>query len=138
MYDLQYYAIGNTLAESLVIILYFTLFPKFNNNQTIGKRLFKIKLVNKDKDKKVTSIQLLLRSIMLPIVANIIMYTAVTSLLNIGALFLFKGIKYLYANLIITYIINFLCYADIISIFVRKDNMALHDVITGTKVVEIC
>ena len=138
MYDLQYYAIGNTIAEAVIIILYFTLFPKFNNDQTIGKRFFKIKLENVNDKKKVSIWQHLLRSITMPIVANIIMYTSVTSLLNILALFIFKGMNYLYANLAITYIINIICYIDIILVFVRKDNRSLHDIISKTKVVEKC
>lgn len=139
MYDLQYYAIGNTLAETLVIILYFTLFPLFNNNQTIGKRIFKIKVVHSADDTKTVSIwQHAIRSVLLPIVANIILYNAVTSLLNVVMLFIFNGVDYLYTNLAITYIINTICYADVIAMFARKDHRSLHDIICKTKVVEAC
>jgi len=138
MYDLQYYAIGNTLAETIVIILYFTLFPIFNNDQTIGKRLFKIKVVHKDGRKKVSFLQHFGRSSVLPITANVILYNSITSVLNVGALFIFKDINYLYANLVITYIINFICYIDLLVMFVRKDHLSLHDILLKTKVVESC
>lgn len=138
MYDLQYYAIGNTIAECVVLIAYFTLFPRYNNNQTIGKRICKIKVVHKEENKKVTVWHFFARSLLMPIAANIIFYTVITSLLNVGVLYLFSGIKYLYANMIITYLINFYCYIDLLFIFVRKDHASLHDLLTKTKVEEIC
>lgn len=138
MYDLQYYALGNTIAETLIIILYFTLFPRFNNNQTIGKRLCKIKVVNKGNKDKVSMWKHFGRSLMMPIAANVILYNSITSILNIIMLFVFKNINYLYANLFVTYIINFICYIDIIVMFARKDHLALHDIVLKTEVIEEC
>ena len=137
IYDLNRYALSNTLTELAVIILYFTLFPRFNNNQTIGKRLLKIKVVS-TQDEKVPIWKHFVRSIILPICANVIAYNCITILLNMGALFMFKGVNYLNANLIITYIVNIFCYVDIICMFVRKDNRSLKDIICKTRVVEIC
>jgi len=137
IYDLNYYALSNTLIEIIVILMYFTLFPYFNNNQTIGKRLFKIKVVSNEKE-EVSLWKHFIRALFIPIFANIILYNVITTILNILILFVFKDISYLYANLLITYIENIYCYADIITSFVRKDNRSIRDLICKTRVVEIC
>lgn len=137
MHDLSYYSVSSIVIEVLVIILYFTLFPRFNNDQTVGKRLFKIKVIS-DNHKRVPIWKYLIRALLIPIFANVLLYNSVATILNVGAIFIFKGIPYLYANLIITYAFNFYCYADILVSFVRKDNRSLHDILTRTRVVELC
>lgn len=46
----------------IIYFLYFCLFAYFNNGQTLGKKLFKIKIVNKGED-KVSFIRLIIRSL---------------------------------------------------------------------------
>ena len=133
--DLSLYSITNILTEVVVIILYFTLFPKFNNNQTIGKRLLKIKVEHID-GKDIKLYTWFIRSLLIPICANIIFYNVITSILNVGIVLAFKGTIYLYANLTLTYIICLYCYADIMVSYIRKDNRTLHDLICKTKVVK--
>ncbi|MBE6155359.1 MAG: RDD family protein [Firmicutes bacterium] len=137
MYKINYYSITNSLMEVAIIVLYFTFFPHFNNSQTVGKRMFKIKLESLD-DKKVTLWKHFCRSFFTPICANIIFYNVITTLLNVGSLFIFKKLMYLNANLAITYIINIFCYADILAILIRKDHRSIRDLIFKTRVVEIC
>lgn len=137
MYDLNYYALSNTVIEIVVILLYFTLFPKFNNNQTIGKRLFKIKVVSVDKE-EVSIWKHFVRALLIPIFANVILYNVITAVLNIITLFVFKDIIYLYVNLGITYLLNIYCYADVITMLIRKDNRSIRDLICRTKVIETC
>lgn len=137
MKQLSLYSVTNILTEVIVIVLYFTMFPKFNNNQTIGKRLLKIKLEHVNKQ-KISIGCLLLRSLLIPVCANLIFYNAITSLLNVIIIYLFSGIPYLYANLTITYILCLYCYIDILISYIRKDGRMLHDLICKTKVSEIC
>lgn len=137
MYDLNYYSMSNLIMEIAVIVLYFTLFPKFNNNQTIGKRLFKIKVVSIN-DENVSLWKHFVRSLIMPIFANVILYNMITSLLNVALLFIIKDVTYLYVNLGITYVLNVYCYIDIIIGLARKDNRMVHDLICKTKVVEAC
>ncbi len=50
--DLQYKLIGynliGTFIEGVVIVGYFGLFQKYNNGQTLGRKFFKLSLVNED------------------------------------------------------------------------------------------
>ena len=137
MYKINYYALSYSLIEIVVIILYFTLFPLFNNNQTIGKRLFKIKVETLNGD-NVSTWKHFVRAILTPICANVIFYNIITLVLNVSSLFIFKGLTYLYINVVINYIITIFCYIDVIMALVRKDRRSLRDVICKTRVVERC
>ena len=138
MYDLQYYGMSYTIIEIVTVLLYFTLFPKFNHNQTIGKRLLKIKVVNSDNSEKVSIWKFLARGALIPIFTNIILYNTITSIINFGIMFVFKPKMYLYANIIITLVFCAFCYADIIFMLANKNELSLHDKITRTKVIEKC
>ena len=78
------------------------------------------------------------RAILFPVCVNVVIYNSVTTALNVSTLFIFKNLSYLYANLIISYIMNIICYADLITALVRKDHRSLRDLICKTKVVEAC
>ena len=138
MYDLQYYGMSYTIIEIATILLYFTLFPKFNHNQTIGKSLLKIKIVNADGTENISIWKYLFRSALLPIFTSIILYVTFSSFLNFAMLFVLKPRTYLYTNIGITLVFCILCYADVIFMLANKDSVSLHDRITKTRVIEKC
>lgn len=138
MYSVSYYGIFNTLIEISVIILYFTLFPYFNNNQTIGKNLFKLKLVNKDESEKVSLLSHLTRVLTYPIFSSAVLYCTLSNILLLLSVLLFKGKVFFYTNIIITGIFTVYCYADIITMLARKDNRSIHDYLSKTKVMIKC
>ena len=137
VYNINYYSLSQTIITILVITLYFTLFPRFNNDQTIGKQLLKIKVVCEDR-KRVPLYIYLIKALMMPIFANIILFNVVGNIINVVMLFSFNGIEYLYANTIVTNVFNLFCYADILKTISSKEGKSLRDVITKTRVVEIC
>lgn len=137
VYNINYYSLSQTVITILVITLYFTLFPRFNNDQTIGKQLLKIKVVCEDR-KRVPLYIYLIKALMMPVFANIILFNVVGNIINVVMLFSFKGIEYLYANTIVTNIFNLFCYADILKTISSKEGKSLRDVITKTRVVEMC
>ena len=133
-YKVSYYSMSLSITEIVVMILYFTLFPFFYDGQTIGKRLMKIKLVSKDEN-KVKFYKLLLRSLIVPVSASLMMYTVGSNILVTLLLFVIKGMKYLYASVAINLLITVFCYADIISMLSNKEQLSLHDKILKTKVI---
>jgi len=136
MKDLEYYSYPVLLINAVVIILYFTLFPYFNNNQTIGKRIMKIKIVSANKQKEVTLFQHFMRSLILPKLTSITLSSALGYLLSSICVLTFKGKAYIYIALSIGNIFNILGYADIIKLLINKNGKSLHDVISRTEVIE--
>lgn len=136
MYDLSYYSISYNLIELGVIVLYSTLFQHFFDGQTIGKKIMKIKLVNEDGKKKPGFIKLFLRSLILPIADNVLMYNSIGSAILVGALFIGSKTTFVYSNILISLAISAFCYVDIIMCLARKDGSSLHDKIFKTKVIE--
>ena len=137
MYDITYYNIPILAIESLVILLYFTLFPTFNNGQTIGKRLFKIKVVSKDGEKVGIKTHLI-RSLLVPIWTNIILYTNILNIIIILLAYILKSSTFVYVFSTIEMIICIYCYVDVFMSIKNEDGKMLHDKITKSKVIEIC
>ena len=136
IYKLQIYGISYTLISVVVTLLYFTCFPKFNDNRTIGKHLMKLKLVNSDNSDNVSIFKYLFRTLVLPISASPVLYFKLTNIINIALLLIKSKMIYFYLYSAISMISCILCYADILFMLSRKDNRALHDIITKTKVIE--
>lgn len=136
VYDISYYSISYTITQIVVIVLYFTLFPLFNKNKTIGKSLMKIE-VKKSDNRKAGFLTHFVRSLLVPIWSSIVLYNVVTFIFSVAILFIFKDYAYLYSSLIITYGITIYCYVDIIFMLVRKDGRSLHDLICNTTVEEL-
>ncbi|MDD5865553.1 MAG: RDD family protein [bacterium] len=134
IHDLSYYSMSYTIIEITVIILYFTLFPLFFNGQTIGKKICKIKIVNNIENKKLSFINLLIRTILYPIWTSIILYTTLSNIILLLSVIFFKGIVYFYTNLIISIVFAIYSYIDVIMLFAK--DKSLHDLISNTKVIE--
>ena len=134
IHDLSYYSMSYTIIEIIVIILYFTLFPLFFNGQTIGKKICKIKIVNNIEIKKLSFINLLIRTILYPIWTSIILYTTLSNIILLLSVIFFKGIVYFYTNLIISIVFAIYSYIDVIMLFAK--DKSLHDLISNTKVIE--
>ncbi len=121
--------VQNSLAETIIsitcVILYFAVFAYFMEGQTIGKRLVKIRTVNKDGTRS-SFARLLVRSIFLfelpfKILPIILVYTCdVLTFYSINL-----AVYYL------TYVYEFILIALMLG---REDKRGLHDLIAGTKV----
>ena len=95
----------------------------------------KITVVNEDGSKAYLW-KHLIRALVIPIATNIILYSSFVTAFNIGLVFFMQPKSYFYANTIITFISTVLCYANIVFLLGRKKELALHDKILKTKVVE--
>ena len=125
-YELYHLNIPSTIIDLVCVIIYFGVLPFFFAGQTIGKKLFQIRIVSAN-DKPLTIGNYLLRCVILNNVLISIGLIAVIMFMNAGNYYA------VYQNLnmvgyIIMYIILFM-------VLVRQDNRGLHDFIANTKVV---
>lgn len=121
---------SNVLENTVNVILtlgYFVVFQYMNKGQTIGKKLLKIKVVDKDTEKPTTVLKGLLRSIFT--------LSIVSATLNILFIFIFNKDSYIIGYLITTMIELLFVFITIIFIVYRKDRRGLHDIMANTKVI---
>ena len=131
MVDLSYDISRQTVIVSIVTVvislLYYVVYPCYNNGQTLGKKLFKIK-IKKINDKELSMNDLLIRSMINnSILVNIINITLV--------LFLSKDLYLSTSSLIggIQYLVLFI---SLMMIAFTKDSQGLHDKVCKTEVVQ--
>jgi len=125
------YSISTNIAIIIVLFAYFGLFQKFNNGQTLGKKIMKIKVVGID-DKNVGLGKYLLRILptyyiyigsIIPLITTSLIVCFVNS--NLFSIINSSVVYAFFALNIIT----------IVMINIRKDKRGIHDLISGTKVV---
>ena len=127
LYDMQKAnALPNTI-NTLFIIVYFIVFQYLNKGQTIGKKLLKIKIVNEDK-KDISISQMLIRGIMI--------YSVLSSLINIILFFNVSRKIYMTSYLTIGAIESIILFLSAIFILYRNDKKALHDIVSKTIVIK--
>lgn len=115
------------IVDIIVYIGYFVFFQKFNKGQTLGKKIVKIRILNKDNTSANIS-QLLIRSLLI--------YGIITQLSILLTINFVSKNMYLYINNIITFISTIIFWACAFVIIFRKDNQGLHDLLVHTIVVE--
>ena len=117
------YFLSQKILTVLLTIVYFVIFPIFNDGQTLFKKIFKIK-VEYD-----TILKYLLREEMARnfVLTSLILYFIASFNYSLFSLYL----GYITPITLSFMIINFIVF------LVNKDNKALHDIIAGTSVVEV-
>lgn len=104
-------------------------FQKWNKNQTVGKKLMNLKVVNKNKKDDVKVWQYLIRTL--------IVYNLFFSSLNVCLAINLSTKLFFTLSMIVSiigYVITYLGYGMIIF---RKDGKGFHDLISGTEVMEV-
>ncbi len=107
----------------LLTIIYFAIFQKYNNGQTLGKRIMKIKLSN--------------MSIFKYLIRTIILHNVWINALKIILILILSKKNYILANNVLYVLALLIETTIIIMVSMRKDNKGLHDLIVGSKVIEI-
>lgn len=126
-YDLQK---SNTVVNAISIILtiaYFVVFQYLNKGQTIGKKLFNLKIVSAD-EKPIKLSQIIIRSIFI--------YSLISAILNIIFVYIICKDSYYMVSTITTMIDTLLILITVIFILFRQDKRGMHDVIAKTKVIK--
>ena len=125
-YDLAKTGIASSIISLVVTTLYFVGFQYLNRGQTLGKKVFKIKVVDGDKG-RVKLYQLLVRSLLI----NSILTSFITIL---AVAFLSKTAYFKVIQFTPLFDITVLCASFILMMF-REDGKGLHDLLMGTRVV---
>ena len=125
-YELYRLNILTILVDIVCSLLYFGVLPFFMDGQTIGKRLFQLRVVSAN-DKPLNIVNYLLRAVVL---RNILI-----SLALLAVIYFMDASNYynVYQNVnLVGYIIM---YINLFMIVMRQDNRGLHDFVANTKVV---
>ncbi len=127
-YDISKQTVIVSLVSIVISLLYYVVYPCYNNGQTLGKKLFKIK-IKKLNNKELSMNDLLIRSMInnsiLVNIINIILVLFLNKDLYLSSSSLILGIQYLVL---------------IISVFMiafSKNSQGLHDKIVNTEVVVV-
>ena len=125
-YEMYRYNTSYVVIDLVIVILYFAVLPFFSGGQTVGKKLFQIKIEGKD-EKKLNFYQYLIRAVVLNNIRISILLQAIVYLMDV------ESYEFFYRNVNLAgYIIQ---YATLFLVFVRRDGRGLHDMIAGTRVV---
>ncbi len=127
-YDINRYSISNNIEIVVVLFLYFVMFQKYNNGQTLGKKIMKIKVVG---DNKTNIWRYLLR--MLPMYF-ILVGGIIPLIINSSLILLLSKEIYLKISQVVTYVFLGIGIIDFVMITMNKDKKGLHDIISKTTV----
>ena len=116
------------IINCVIIILYFVVLPLYKNGQTLGKKIMKLRVVSNN-EKKLNFWKYLIRIVILN---NIWL-----SLINVGAVYVVSGVKFYYVTYVISMLSSLIYMLNLIMVMFRKDNRGLHDMVAGTKVIEV-
>lgn len=125
-YDISKHTVIITIVTIVISLLYYVVYPCYNNGQTFGKKLMKIK-IKKTNDTELSMNDLLVRSM----INNSILLSIINLVL---ILFLSKEL-YLNANSLLSVIQYIVLIISLIMIAFTKSAQGLHDKICKTEVV---
>lgn len=126
-YELQKENITVNIVTITLYIGYFVVFATLNKGQTLGKKLLKIRVVNKNNDKP-SIWNMLVRSLLIYNIISILFSTVAVNFLNINTF------TYIYTTL--GYIEYFVIIISFFMVIYKKDGRGLHDMMAGTNVIE--
>ena len=126
-YDINKASINTNLVYLVVCIGYFLIFQYLNKGATIGKKFRKIRRVSND-NKDITFLQMFIRTSIINEILPMIMIFVL--------IFLTSGISFFIGYSLISFIENIFVIICIFMILCRKDNLALHDIMSRSMVIE--
>ena len=121
----------NVLKSSISVALtiaYIVVFQYMNKGQTIGKKILKIRIVDKDTENPVSILRGLLRSF--------IVYSILSSFLCIIFLYILNKNNYFIGYSTLLILEGIFTLTTIIFVLYRNDGRGLHDMMANTKVIK--
>lgn len=127
-YDIYKYRVYSNVISIGTLILYFGVVQLVLEGQTLGKKIMNIKVIS-NKDKKLNIGNYLLRIVIL----NNIIFT-VLSMIGVS---IFKIKNFYYFIYYLSLIQNAVYMLNILMVVLKKDNRGLHDMVAGTRVIDL-
>lgn len=127
-YDIYKYRVVSNIISVISLVGYFGILQMIMNGQTVGKKVLKIKVVSNN-GKKLNFGNYFLRTLIL----NNIFFTVI----NMIAVYILKGSNFYYFTYIVNMLQSTIYMILIIMMVLRKDNRGLHDLLAGTKVIDV-
>lgn len=115
-----------SLTSIIIYILYFVVYQVYNNGQTVGKKLMKIKV------KSITDESLSINTMLF---RALIIYGIAANIINLILILLLKKELYLSISNTISIIQSLIVIISIFMILFSKQKRGIHDIITKTEVV---
>ena len=126
-HELQKNMLTTNILEVVLYVGYFVVFGYLNKGQTLGKKLCKIKIVNKEGS---------IPNIWNMIIRSLFIYGISTLLFSTIFVNIFSSKVFTYGYTIITYIEVIIMFTSFFMIIYKKDGRGLHDIIAKTYVIE--
>ena len=127
-YDISKQTVIISIVSIVISLLYYVVYPCYNNGQTFGKKLMKIK-IKKTNDKDLSMNDLLIRSM----INNSVLVSIINVIL---VLFLSKDL-YLSTSSLVSFIQYLVLIISLIMIAFTKNAQGLHDKVVHTEVVMV-
>ena len=126
-YNISKYSISTSISIIVVVTLYFGLFQKYNNGQTLGKKITKLKVVYQNNKNSLWKYFLRILPMYYFAMGNIVLLVLNIIMVNV----LNSSQYYNYSN-IATNTVIFIGLFDFLMMVIRKDKKCLHDLISGS------
>lgn len=123
------YSVYSTTLSFVCYLLYFVGFQKWNKNQTVGKKLMKLKVVSVEGNENISVINYTVRTI--------ILYNLLFTMIGVCTAFYLTSKTFLTTFMIVSFIGYIITYIGYLMIIIRKDGRGLHDIMGFTKVIEV-
>lgn len=134
LYKLDYTMLFNNIYYLIFYFLYFVIFAYFTNGQTLGKKIFKLKIVN-SYDKKVSFKNLSIRSLLNG--SSFFFGVNIIIIIQLLLLFIKNYQVYFYINMFVTLLSFIIELISLILLISNKEHCSLDDIIGKTKVVDV-
>ena len=126
-YEINRESVLEGILDIVIYLLYFIVLPMYNNGQTFGKKLLRIR-VTSNSAKQIDSNSLLLRALLL--------YNIWAKILLIILIVFINKQMYIKISNYAEYVQLILMATIVLTILLRKDRRGLHDLVAKTKVIE--
>ncbi len=130
-YYLSKYSVSYNIVLVIVLIAYYGLFQKFNNGQTLGKKIMKIRVVGLDNhNSSVLSYIIRLLPLFFVYIGGLL-----PTIINAILVYVLNSNNYMTITTVVNYAFLLLGIASFVIAYIRKDKRGLHDLLAKTKVV---